>query len=579
MKKAAAVLFFLILIIFSRSANASLKLYIGDREVSFRDPLVMINGNIMIPIDLLEEYLGAEISWERSLSEISLGFPCQTILMRLGEESAQVNEQEFRLDVAPQKVDGIIMVPLRFIANRRRLDLVFVPELAGLRLEGPGLDPLAAGEQFFLGQEVPSETEEEQGLIDIIYMGGPRSRVFIDLVSYTGYQTNLLVNPDRLVIDLFGVSGDGLPPMEINDTIVQGIRTSRFDQHTLRIVCDLNNSTGYRISPWPEGGLEVEFNYQLTALGLEESDQDAELWFEITAQPPIEIIHLENPLRLVLDLQNTTLIGKPFEIPVEHERVRRLRVSQHQPDITRIVLELQDPMSPLPVSDQGGRFVLPLFPGTPGQAQSYLTNLLAAESTYLTEQADLSEEIKGSLRGITIAVDPGHGGSDPGAIGYDGTFEKDVALAISLFLGDLLQQAGAEVVYTRDEDVYVSIFERPEIALAAGADILVSVHANSHLKRGTARGTETLYRANDQISQALARKVQDELVRAITLIDRRIWPRDDLAVFNGSEIPSVLVEVGFLDHPEEEILLRAKGFQKIAAEGIFKGIERFFREE
>lgn len=177
-----------------------------------------------------------------------------------------------------------------------------------------------------------------------------------------------------------------------------------------------------------------------------------------------------------------------------------------------------------------------------------------------------------------MAIDPGHGGSDPGTIGYHGSFEKDINLAISLFLGKLLKEAGAEVVYTRDTDVYVSIFERPEIAVRAGADLFISIHANSHIKRGTARGTETLYRANDLVSQRLAQLVQAELVQAITLVDRRIWGRDDLAIFNGSTIPAVLVEVGFLDHPDEEVLLRAEGFQQIAAEGIYNGIERFILE-
>jgi len=141
-----------------------------------------------------------------------------------------------------------------------------------------------------------------------------------------------------------------------------------------------------------------------------------------------------------------------------------------------------------------------------------------------------------------------------------------------------LSEAGAKVVYTRDRDVYVSIFDRPAIAVQAGADLFVSIHSNSHIERGKARGTETLYRAKDPVSELLARAVQDEVVKAITLVDRRIWGRNDLAVFNGSQLPSVMVEVGFLDHPDEEVLLRASGFQKVAAQGIYNGIERFYLE-
>jgi N-acetylmuramoyl-L-alanine amidase len=72
--------------------------------------------------------------------------------------------------------------------------------------------------------------------------------------------------------------------------------------------------------------------------------------------------------------------------------------------------------------------------------------------------------------------------------------------------------------------------------------------------------------------------VQDEVVAAVTLANRRIWGRDDLAVFNNSKIPAIMVEVGFLDHPDEELLLRAPGFQKVAAQGIFNGIRRFYLE-
>ncbi|HHY10036.1 MAG TPA: N-acetylmuramoyl-L-alanine amidase, partial [Firmicutes bacterium] len=389
---------------------------------------------------------------------------------------------------------------------------------------------------------------------------------------------NLLVNPDRLVLDLFGVGGEALPAVAVDDVIVEKIRSSPFDEQTMRLVFDLNASTGYRISPWPEGGLEVEFNYLLADLGLEIADGLAGLWLEISAEPEFRLVYLEDPDRLVIDLQNTTLIGSARNIPVEHDRIARLRASQHLPSTTRIVLDLLKPVAPLALQAEDSRFMLPLFAGSAAEAEAFLAELEPAEEQKAVEPVKKAAAGTGELAGLVIAVDPGHGGSDPGAIGHDGTFEKDIALAVSKFLGELLQKAGAQVVYTREKDVYVSIFERPELAIAAQADIYVSVHTNSHIKRGTARGTETLYRAGDQISQLLARSVQDELVKAITLIDRRIWPRDDLAVFNGSTIPAILVEVGFLDHPEEEILLKAEGFQRAAAEGIFHGVVRFFDE-
>lgn len=603
MKRVALILFFLALlsILYPSNCDAALKLFVGENEVALKHPLVMINGNFMIPADVFEAYFDAQVNIDASSGNIELVFPGQTILMQLGVESALVDGRQYKLDVPPQLVEGEYVVPVRFVANRLGLSLLFDQDIMGLRLETPGekkspvrsfTSSLIREPNEAIGQEQGEEPDaeeaprepivlhhpdEEQDLQEIIFMGGPRSRVFLNLQSYTGYQAYLLQEPDRLVIDLFGVGGDALPMVETQDhPVVRSIRSSRFDEDTMRIVFDLNGSTGYRVYPWPEGGLEVEFNFQLTALELQEDEDQLELRFRASAAPIIEAVHLEDPLRLVLDLQDTTLMIPSFDKPMGQGRVVRLRASQHTPSVTRIVLQVTEPVSPLPVEQlEDGVFALPLFLGTVREANDYLASRHGGPTSLPEEEEVLPS---GDLSGLTIAVDPGHGGSDPGAIGYHGTFEKDVNLAIGLYLGELLSQAGARVVYTRENDTYVSIFERPAIANQASADLYISVHANAHVNRGTVRGTETLYRAKDPASESLARAVQDELVKAITLVNRRIWGREDLAVFNQTKMPAIMVEVGFIDNADEELLLRAAGFQKVAAQGIYNGIRRFYLE-
>lgn len=597
MKRVALILFFLILIImiYPSQSDAALRLFVGQDEVALKNSLVMINGNFMIPVSVFADYLGAEV--KTTEQDIEMVFSDQTILMQLEDESAQVDGKPYKLEVAPQLIEGEIVVPVRFIANRLGLSLVFDQDIMGLRLEASKEKPLSESsftsslirqpavskpEEPASDEPQPPEPivihhpEEEQDLEDIIFMGGPRSRVFLDLKSYTGYQTYLLTEPDRLVVDLYGVGGDALPTVEVSGhPVVSSIRSSRFDEQTMRIVCDLKGSTGYRVNPWPEGGLEIEFNFQLTTIELRASEDDLCLYFQASAAPVIEAVYLENPLRLVLDLQETTLMLSSFDKAVNQGRVERLRASQHTPAVTRVVLQVTEPVAPLPLEQlDEGEFILPLFLGTASEAHAYLARLQGHTEPELAEEPI----IEGELSGLTVVVDPGHGGSDPGTIGHQGTFEKDINLAIGLYLGDLLRQAGAKVVYTRESDVYVSIFERPAIAAEAKADMFVSIHANSHIKRGTARGTETLYRAHDPASELLARAVQDELVQAITLVNRRTWGREDLAVFNQTKMPAIMVEVGFLDHPDEEILLLAPGFQRVAAQGIYNGIKRFYLE-
>ncbi len=610
MKKPALILYLFIILTAAWIGTAqvqALGLVVGEEEAVLSQPISIVNGSILVPLHVITDYLGGQVTWSAKGETVQLDFPDLNITMRVGEESALVNGSSYRLDVPIEFSQGDLMVPLRFIVDHLHLSLTFDGERGALRIHGGYLDETDAPSPAVQPSEseyVIYTPEPQQDLKEIVYIGGPRSRVFVDVANYSGYQTMLLVNPDRLVLDLYGVQGDPLPDQIVDGPIVKQIRSSLFDGSTIRIVFDLNEATGYTITPWPEGGLEVEFNYQLLAVDFARIDGVPQIVIEATDKPPIETIHLTQPSRLVVDLHNTSLIGGAAEFAVEDAVVRRWRVSQNTPAVTRIVLELNEPLTLWDVEGDNGQYRLIFFEGTPEQAAAKREEIAArerAEALRALEEArhaaqEAEEGAKqpdealvdapeletpkrdGILAGYVIMIDPGHGGSDPGAIGPYGTFEKDVNLAISLLLGELLAEAGAEVHYTRTEDVYVSIFERPQMAHHVGAHILVSVHANAYLDQNIARGTETLYNPNRESNKLLAQAIQTELVEELQLYDRGLRKRTDLAVLNGSQIPTALVEVAFLNHPEEEVLLRAPGFQEAAARGIFNGIVRYFAE-
>ena len=593
MKKPALILLFFIVFaawLGAASIQANLGLYFGQQEAKLSQPVSIVNGSILVPLQLVTDYLGGRVTWSVKGEKVELEFPNLTITMHVGQESALVNSTSYRLDVPVEFSQGDLMVPLRFIVDHLGLSLGFDEKTGALVVHGGFLDGA--------GTSVPATSvhapQPEPDLKDIIYIGGPRSRVFVDVAKYSGYQTMLLTNPDRLVLDLFGVSGDALPDRVVNGLIVQRIRSSLFDGNTVRIVFDLNAATGYKISPWPEGGLEVEFNHQLMDIGFERRDDGPTLLLEVTDRPHIEVINLVDPVRLVLDLHDTTLIGSAVEFAVDDPAVRRVRVSQNNPAVPRIVLELNAPVPLWDVTGGDGRYPLTLFEGTAAEAQAKREALarealereerLRAEALKQAAAAAASAEAlpdverDGPVAGRVIMIDPGHGGSDPGAIGPYGTFEKEVNLAIALLLGALLEEAGAVVHYTRTDDVYVSIFQRPLMAQEAGAEIFVSVHANAYLDEHIARGTETLYNPNNEQNKILAECLQAGIVQELQLYDRGLRKRTDLAVLNGSKIPAALVEVAFLNHPDEEVLLRAPGFQAAAAKGLYNGIARYFAE-
>jgi len=175
-----------------------------------------------------------------------------------------------------------------------------------------------------------------------------------------------------------------------------------------------------------------------------------------------------------------------------------------------------------------------------------------------------------------ICIDPGHGGTDPGALGQNGAKEKDVALQISLLVKAALERNNIDAVMTRTTDITsgkLVIADRCKIANNAGVDYLVSIHANADSDRDdkTGYGTETWAYSKTSAGYPLAQAVQKELIGANGLQDRGVkvkaWD-----ILKGTKAPAILVETAFLNNTAEEKLLTDAAFQTLTAEAIAKGI-------
>lgn len=224
----------------------------------------------------------------------------------------------------------------------------------------------------------------------------------------------------------------------------------------------------------------------------------------------------------------------------------------------------------------------------------------------------------GARRGLpgirTIVIDPGHGGSETGAIGPSGVVEKDLTLALSNKVAALVRsRMPVRVILTRTGDQQIDLTQRTALANEYGADLFVSIHLNASLRKG-ASGTETYFlslEASDDLarqaaerenadqtgaidpgsdlklilwdlaqqqylkdSSAFAETVQDELSRA-TGTENRGVKQAPFRVLIGATMPAALVEVGFISNPEEEERLKSDDYQILLAEAIYRGIDRF----
>ncbi len=181
-----------------------------------------------------------------------------------------------------------------------------------------------------------------------------------------------------------------------------------------------------------------------------------------------------------------------------------------------------------------------------------------------------------ALAGKTIVIDPGHGGSDPGAVG-NGLLEKDVVLRVSLALRDKLQAAGAKVVMTRTTDTFVSVNNRYQVANSSGAHSFVSIHTNS-LANSTAHGTETFWNRTNQHaeSQKLAQVAQKHLIQSLNTRDRGV-KEGSFAVVRYTSMPSILVELGFITNRSDAQMMKTDKFYNDASDALLKALVEFHK--
>ncbi len=311
--------------------------------------------------------------------------------------------------------------------------------------------------------------------------------------------------------------------------------------------------------------------------------------------------HIANPDRLYFDLKNSRISKEiKTDLPVGDGILKTVRAGQFNQDTVRVVLDLEEISDfKVFVLDEPVRLVIDVY----GNDKAANTQDIAAVKT--------------------IVLDPGHGGHDPGAVGPNGLYEKDIVLDIALKVRTILSKnKNFRILLTRDKDVFIPLEERTAFANSKNADLFISIHANAS-PRKTASGVETylLNWTNDEESIRIAarenaislKKMKEQMKKyksdvAIMLSDlRRDLKRDEsiklanyvqesivstlgenyndiknLGVKNalfyvlfGARMPSVLAEVSFISNPLEENLLSKESYREYIAQAIADGIDTY----
>lgn len=350
---------------------------------------------------------------------------------------------------------------------------------------------------------------------------------------------------------------------------------------------------------------------------------------------------IKDPERLVVDIEgidlNPALKGLVAKIQSNDPYIKQVRVGQNRPQVVRLVFDLKEEITPqvfmlTPVGGYQHRLIFDLYPVNPPdpiaaliEKGQWMTEQPLAEVQPLKPEQHAAKpqpkekKAAQTTRMVTIALDPGHGGEDPGAIGRSGSYEKNVVLAIAKRLkAKIEEQPNMRVMLTRDGDYFVPLHVRVQKARKVQADLFVSIHADAWIEP-TARGSSVFALSEKGASSTAARwlankensadqiggvniKGQDvHLARVLLDLSTTAQINDSLklakavlgeigginrlhksaveqagfAVLKAPDIPSILVETAFISNPEEEAKLLDDRYQDQMAEALFNGIRKY----
>lgn len=386
------------------------------------------------------------------------------------------------------------------------------------------------------------------------------------------------------------------------------------------------------------------------------ADEYTRITLEMDHQLKASQFTLDHPDRLVVDIEGLQMSDKlsklVSEVRPNDPYIKTVRVGQYKPDVVRMVFDLKKPVAPQvftlkPVADYEYRLVLDLYPRDSQDATMTALQQRNLQSDTNDPLADVLKDLQQNpaspplannmpppsspspilgapsiarRKGVlTIAIDPGHGGEDPGATGQSGTHEKDIVLMIATRLQQLLNsQPNTRAFMTRDEDYFVPLYVRVDKARRAHADLFMSIHADAWI-HPDARGSSVFALSTHGASSAAARwmakrenaadqvgglnlasrdkqiaqvlldlsttaQINDSIkmgsimldeLKKINLLHSHDVERAGFAVLKSPDIPSILVETAFISNPQEEVLLKNPAHREKIARALQNGLNRY----
>lgn len=412
-------------------------------------------------------------------------------------------------------------------------------------------------------------------LTDVRYKDG---QLKVDTTIPVRYQVNRLTGPERIYIDLLGVLVDQAGETKSEKSRIRSLRIGQFKPDTARITAETSVRMDYRVlSSGRTNSIVVELPSTVPVL---ESAAPAEQG--ATAPASTQALAVS---RVAIEALDHLLL---FTV-----QGNRPAAPQYGSDMARgeywLTLEgaaITAPETRWQLQNALAEGVSLIPSGTPEKPAAKLivksSHVLVSRilsgpnpNSFIWQLA-LPRVAGGDWKSKVILVDPGHGGSDSGAVA-NGVREKDLNLGMSLAIKSEAEKVGLKVILTRDRDVALTLRERTDMIARYNADIFISVHNNSNRNPNSASGTEVYYHMQQPESRALAQIAHDKIVAAVGTNPRRAKSdstlySSGLFVLRNSPVPAILLEVGFVNHAQEAARLRNPEFQRKVGKAVVDAV-------
>lgn len=386
-----------------------------------------------------------------------------------------------------------------------------------------------------------------------LIQNGPVRKIQIQTTLPAGHKMTAVREPNRIFIDLEGFTlGAGITGIKGDGIWVSSIRIAQFDPWTVRVVLDLADQTPCYVIQSPDNPNRLEVRTVQTIQQIAWSDESGG---KLTITGDSELVEtvekIKKPEQLRIDLNYFRFKAGLVGVSPKNPLIKAIRLVTLTEIKARVEVDLSNHvLYRVEFSDDRRRMVI-----------YFQTSL---------------------LKNRIMVLDAGHGGVDPGTCGGQGTREKDITLDLVYRLKDLLEDAGAYVILTRSDDSYIGLFERPLIANFHKADLFISIHCNSFTNDRNIRGVEIYYWPHayepKNAGKALAQHVMNHLA-AGTKLDNRGVRSNNYAVLVETQMPGILVELGYLSNYAEETLLNQPEFRITASRSIFQGIIAYYGKQ